>query len=106
MRKIIFALAFMLIGSFSFASTNVESNLVLRSESVTEITAGFNSSMMFAENKTTEESVVDSESNLSIELIAASYYCSVEDGHYVGEGTGSTSAQACRRARRNLRKLQ
>lgn len=104
MRKLIFALTFMLIGTFAFASINVESILVVESESVIELTTDFNSSTMFAKNQTTEESVLDLDSNQSIELIAAIYYCSVEDGHYLGEGTGNTPAQACRRARRDLRR--
>lgn len=37
MKNVFFALAFMLISSFSFASTNVESNLVFNSENDTEL---------------------------------------------------------------------
>lgn len=104
MKNVFFALIFMLISSFSFASTNVESNLDVNSEKVIELITDFNSSKELTENLSTEKSVVNSEINISIELIATTYYCSVEDGHYRGEGFGSSSAQACRRARRALRR--
>jgi hypothetical protein len=60
MKNVFFALAFMLVVTFAFASTSVESNLDVNSENATELlSTEFNSSMMFAENLTTEKSVVD-----------------------------------------------
>lgn len=91
MKKLFFMLAFMLVGVLGFATSNIESNLI--------------NSEVLAENKTLEKSVVvDLEFNLSAEAIAATYYCYVEDGHFAGEGYGNSMAQACRRAKRALKK--
>lgn len=91
MRKLFFMLAFMLIGFVAFAAANIENNMI--------------NSDVFYENETMEESaVVDFEFHLSTEAVAATYYCAVEDGHFRGEAFGNTPAQACRKARRALKK--
>lgn len=52
----------MLVGTFAFASTNIESNLDLNLENTTELlSTEFNSSMMFAENLTFEKSISDND---------------------------------------------
>ena len=104
MKNVFLTLVFVLASTFSFASTNVEKNLDVNSENFIELITEFSSSMMFTENLSTKKSVVNSEFNLSIELISKTYYCSVEDGHYRGEGFGRSSAQACRRALRRAQK--
>ncbi|QMU66329.1 MAG: hypothetical protein GKR88_19925 [Flavobacteriaceae bacterium] len=60
MKNVFFALGFMLISSVGFASTNVESNLDVNSENVTELlSAGFESSMISYENFTVKTLTID-----------------------------------------------
>lgn len=78
MKDIIFVLAFILIGVSVYASVEKTKN---HKEHVPfEITIDLKSA----------------------DLI--SHYCAVEDGHFRGEGHGRTARQACRRARRELRR--
>lgn len=60
MKNILFTLAFMLIGSLSFASTNVESDLDVNSENATELSiTDIENTMLLNEDFTIEIVTVD-----------------------------------------------
>ena len=60
MKNVFFALVFMLVSSLSFASTNVESNLDVNSENVTELLSkDFENSMISNESFIVETSTID-----------------------------------------------
>lgn len=90
MKNVIFMLAFMLFGISSFAwtdeSTSINKEITLKKQFI----------------KLKDANVLKKEKETFFFLV--SYYCSVEDGHFRGEGHGRTSRQACRRARRDLRR--
>ncbi|TXK72483.1 hypothetical protein [Mesonia sp. HuA40] len=97
MKNVFFALAFMLIGSLSFASTNVESNLDVNSENVTELlSTEFNNSLIFTENFTSEKSVVDfGELGCLVEVtiyVNGEYWGSFSTWHADGCGAALRSA--------------
>ena len=90
MKNVIFALAFMLMGTFAFASAN--KNTSINKEKTVE--------RQFIKLK--DANVIKKEKQTFFFLV--SHYCAVEDGHFRGEGHGRTARQACRRARRDLRR--
>ncbi|MBT8245470.1 hypothetical protein [Winogradskyella sp.] len=60
MKNVFFALAFMLVGTFAFASTSVESNLDLNSENVTELSINdIEKLQLFDGNFTVETLTID-----------------------------------------------
>lgn len=93
MKNVFIALAFMLITSISFASTNVENELITKTDSDIEMM------ITNSEISNINETILE----MNDELAAAC--CTVTDGHY--EATycdeGGNFRRACRKARRALK---
>jgi len=83
-------LAFGLFGIYSFAATkegkSINKEITLKNKLI----------------KLEDANVLKKEKQTFYFLLT--YYCAVEDGYFRGEGFGRTSRQACRRARRDLRR--
>ena len=96
MKNVFFALAFMLISSINFASTNVEKGLITKSLSDIEtMIMDFESPNISVINETILE--------LNEELMSAC--CTVSDGHYEATYCDDRGnyRRACRKARRALK---
>ena len=109
MKNILLTFILLLTVSFAFAGNETEKISVVDVEESLEI----NNKVKIANADFTNISLdLASESINSFILVETPelnsmmlrYFCAVEDGHYRGEGSGRSPGQACRRARRDLRR--